>query len=400
MVRKRIIRTGALFTEAYTEFIQNQRTVGILLILCTATSLLLANSTYSDDYVHLWHKEISLLISEFHLKMSLGHFINDALMAIFFLLVGLEIKRELFEGELSTFKRATLPFAAAIGGMIVPALIYLFFNANSPTRSGWGIPMATDIAFAIGVLSLLGNRVPVSLKILLTALAVVDDLGAVVVIALFYTKSISVYYLLLTGGALLILFILNRFRVRRVFPYLIVGLALWYFVLLSGIHATIAGVLLAFMIPLNGFKDKSPLLSLEHALHTPVNFLIMPLFALANTAIVLGTGVVERLLTPESLGIFFGLILGKPIGIFGFILIALYTRISRLPPGTTLKQLLGVGFIGGIGFTMSIFIGVLAFDEAEYVFNAKLAILCSSLLAGVIGFFLLKASTNATQGSA
>jgi len=396
MVRKRIIRTGSLFTEAFTEFIQNQRTVGILLILCTATSLFVANSVYSDSYTHFWHKEISLIISDFHIGMSLGHFINDALMAIFFLLVGLEIKRELFEGELSSLKRATLPFAAALGGMLVPAGIYMLFNVGTDTQSGWGIPMATDIAFAIGVLSLLGNRVPVSLKILLTALAVVDDLGAVLVIALFYTKSISTYYLMLAGIPLLLLILLNRLRVKYVTIYLLLGLILWYFVYKSGIHATIAGVLLAFTFPLKGFKEKSPLLTLEHALHTPVNFLIMPLFALANTAIVLGSGFLDKLQTSESLGIAFGLILGKPIGIFSFILLALYTKVSRIPQGTTLKQLLGVGFIAGIGFTMSIFIGMLAFENPEHVFNAKLAILGSSLLSGIFGFFLLKSATSAT----
>ena len=397
MVRKRIIRTGSLFTEAFTEFIQNQRTVGILLILSTVTSLFFANSVYSDTYIHFWHKEISLVMSDFRLEMSLGHFINDALMAIFFLLVGLEIKRELFEGELSSLKRASLPFAAAIGGMLVPACIYLLFNAGTDTQSGWGIPMATDIAFAIGVLSLLGNRVPVSIKILLTALAVVDDLGAVLVIALFYTKSISTYYLMLAGIPLIILIILNRFRVKYVTPYLLLGLFLWYFVFMSGVHATVAGVLLAFTLPLEGFKNKSPLLTLEHALHTPVNFLIMPLFALANTAIVLGSGFIDKLQTSESLGIAFGLILGKPIGIFSFILLALYTKISRIPQGTNLKQLLGVGFIAGIGFTMSIFIGMLAFDNPEHIFNAKLAILGSSLLSGILGFFLLKSATNATS---
>lgn len=388
------MRTGSLFTEAFTEFIQNQRTVGILLILCTVSSLILANSAYSESYQHIWHNELSIFFSDFQLSMSLGHFVNDALMAIFFLLVGLEIKRELFEGELSSFKRATLPFAAALGGMIVPALIYIFFNRGIETQSGWGIPMATDIAFAIGVLSLLGNRVPVSLKILLTALAVVDDLGAVVVIAIFYTKSISFDYLMLVGATLIVLITLNRFRVRFVFPYLIVGIFLWYFVYMSGIHATIAGVLLAFTIPLNNFKAKSPLLKLEHALHTPVNFLIMPLFALANTAIVIGSGILLKLQTPESLGIALGLILGKPIGIFGFILLALYFKIGRLPNGTTLKQMLGIGFIGGIGFTMSIFIGVLAFDKPDYILNAKLAILFSSLIAGILGFILLKSATN------
>ncbi|TAH43006.1 MAG: Na+/H+ antiporter NhaA [Bacteroidetes bacterium] len=396
MVRKRILRTGTLFTEAFTEFIQNQRAVGILLILCTATSLLLANSVYSDSYVHFWHKEISLIISDFQIQMGLGHFINDALMAVFFLLVGLEIKRELLEGELSSLKRATLPLAAALGGMLVPAGIYMLFNAGTETQSGWGIPMATDIAFAIGILSLLGNRVPVSLKILLTALAVVDDLGAVLVIALFYTKSISTYYLMLAAVPLVILIILNRFRVKYITLYLLVGVVLWYFVYKSGIHATIAGVLLALTLPLRGFEKKSPLLSLEHALHTPVNFLIMPLFALANTAIVLGSGFIETLQTSESLGIAFGLILGKPIGIFSFILIALYTKVSRLPHGTNLKQLLGVGFIAGIGFTMSIFIGMLAFDSPDHIYNAKLAILSSSLVAGIIGFFLLKCATNAT----
>ncbi len=395
-MRKRIDNTTIIITKAFNDFVKNQRSVGILLILCTAISLFLANSMFSDAYTHFWHYVLSFGFSNFKMEMSISHFINDALMAVFFLLIGLEIKRELNGGELSSVKKASLPIAAAIGGMLVPALIYVVFNAGTPTKTGWGIPMATDIAFAIGILSLLGSRVPISLKILLTALAVVDDLGAIVVIALFYTGSISVTYLLFSGIVLILLSILNYFKVRTLVPYLILGLFLWYFVFMSGIHATISGVLLAFTIPFNRKDMDNPLLRLEHALHTPVNFLIMPLFALANTAIIIESDIVENLQSSASLGIIFGLLIGKPVGIFTFVWLAIYTGLSRIPHGVNFKQLLAVGFLGGIGFTMSIFIALLAFSDPHYILDAKLAILFSSMLAGITGFILLKSTTNAT----
>ncbi|REJ81817.1 MAG: Na+/H+ antiporter NhaA [Bacteroidetes bacterium] len=388
-------RTRALpntITAALLEFIREQRFAGILLIICTVLSLVLANSAFSESYLHMWHYDLTLGFSEFSGKMSISHFINDALMAIFFLLVGLEIKRELKDGELSSFGKAALPFMAAIGGMVIPAAFYLIFNAGTITQHGWGIPMATDIAFAIGILSILGKRVPDSLKVLLTALAVVDDLGAVLVIAIFYTQSIAAKYLLYAGVVFVILLILNFFRVRFVLAYLILGVFLWYFVLQSGVHATIAGVLLAFTIPFNRNHEKNPLVQLEHGLYTPVNYLIMPLFALANTAIVIESGVLGKLANNESLGIGLGLLIGKPLGIFAFTWFAVKSRLCRMPTSTTFRQILGVGFLGGIGFTMSIFIALLAFENPEYIVNAKIAILVSSFFAGIFGFYLLKSS--------
>lgn len=321
--------------------------------------------------------------------MSVEHFVNDGLMAVFFLLVGLEIKRELIAGELSSFEKASIPVSAAIGGMIVPALLYALFNHGTATTSGWGIPMATDIAFAIGVLSLLGNRVPDSLKILLTALAVVDDLGAVVVIALFYSSGISFFYLMLSGFVLLLLFIMNRSGVKSLVFYLIPGILLWYFMYSSGVHSTISGVLLAMVIPFRKNEEHTPLLRLEHWLHRPVNFIIMPLFALVNTAIVFDPGILHQVISPESFGIATGLIFGKPIGILLFIGLAIILKIGKLPEGINMKHIAGIGILGGIGFTMSIFISLLAFKEPEYILNAKLVILLSSFIAGTIGYFVL-----------
>jgi len=384
-------------SRAFLEFTKNQRSLGLLLIICTILSLSLANSAWSDKYLAFWRHYLSIGFSEFTLKMSIGHFINDALMAIFFLLVGLEIKRELYAGELSSFVKASLPIAAALGGMVVPILIYLSVNAGSDTVHGWGVPMATDIAFAIGILSLAGNKVPVSLKVLLTALAVVDDLGAVMVIALFYTSSIAVNYLLLSLACLVLLFVLNKFHVRNLYYYLIPGIFLWYFVLMSGVHATVAGVLLAFMIPLKAGEKNNPLLRLEHSLHVPVNFFIMPLFALANTAIILKSGLLESLTSLESVGIALGLLIGKPVGIVSFIYLSVRAGISKLPEGTGFRQLLGLGFLGGIGFTMSIFIALLSFDSETHIFNSKIAILCASLVAGLIGYLLIKSTLNEKQ---
>ncbi len=384
-------------SRAFLEFTRNQRSLGLLLIFCTILSLILANSTWSETYLAFWHHYLSFGFSDFTLKMSISHFINDALMAIFFLLVGLEIKRELYAGELSSFVKASLPIAAAIGGMLVPIMIYVAVNAGTETSHGWGVPMATDIAFAIGILSLAGNKVPVSLKVLLTALAVVDDLGAVMVIALFYTSSIATKYLLLTLACLVLLFLLNRFRVRNLYLYLIPGIFLWYFVFMSGVHATVAGVLLAFMIPLKAGERNNPLLRLEHTLHLPVNFFIMPVFALANTAIVLEGGLLESLASKESIGIALGLLIGKPLGIVSFVYLSIRLGISRLPEGSNFRQLLGLGFLGGIGFTMSIFIALLSFDSEVHIFNSKIAILSSSLVAGLAGYLLIKSSLHDKQ---
>ncbi|HRH67301.1 MAG TPA: Na+/H+ antiporter NhaA [Bacteroidia bacterium] len=377
-------------TAALREFIQSQKFSGVLLILCTVLSLSLANSIFSESYLKFWQFHFGSLLNGSTAGMSIEHFINDGLMAIFFLLVGLEIKREAVAGELSSIKKAAIPVAAAFGGMIIPALIYTAFNYNTPTASGWGIPMATDIAFAIGALSLLGKRVPDSLKMLLTALAVADDLGAVVVIALFYSSGISVLYLVLSGAVMVLLIILNLAGVRSLLLYLLPGLLLWYFMYCSGVHSAIAGVLLAMTIPFSKKEKNSPLLRLEHTLHSPVNFIIMPLFALANTAIILSSGFMDEVFSPEILGIGMGLVVGKPVGIILFISLALRFRIGKLPEGVTMKQVLGMGFLGGIGFTMSIFISLLAFSEPEYILNAKVIILASSFIAGLTGIILLK----------
>jgi NhaA family Na+:H+ antiporter len=321
---------------------------------------------------------------------SLEYWINDGLMTIFFLLIGLELEREIYEGELSNIKDALLPIFAALGGMLVPAGIYLLFNYGGVAQAGAGIPMATDIAFALGILSLLGNRVPLSLKIFLTALAVIDDLGAIMVIAIFYTKTILWSNLFYALGTMLILFVLNRMKVKSLIPYLFGGVIMWWFMLHSGIHATVTGVLLAFVIPFgNGDKDSTSSV-LQHFLHKPVGFLILPLFALANTAIVVSSNIGETIAQHYSIGIALGLIVGKPLGIYLFSLLAVSLGICKLPPDMNWKTVIGVGFLGGIGFTMSIFITLLAFDDKTIISNAKFIILLSSLIAGIIGFVFLK----------
>ena len=320
------------------------------------------------------------------------HWINDGLMTIFFLLIGLELEREVYIGELSDLKSASLPVIAAIGGMVVPAALYLVFNFGSATQSGAGIPMATDIAFAVGILSILGSRVPSSLKVFLTALAVIDDLGAILIIAIFYTGSLSFVNLIVAFAIFGGLIVLNRLKIRNLLPYLIGGVAMWYFMLHSGIHSTITGVLLAFTIPFDGGVEKSPSTKLLHFLHKPVAFIILPLFALANTGIVLAGGWQGSLSHASSLGIFAGLIIGKPLGIFLFSFLGAGIGLSSLPGDLKWKHIVGAGFLAGIGFTMSIFITMLAFDQAELVNFSKLAVLAASLIAGTIGFFWLRAS--------
>ena len=377
-----------IITNYFKKFFQIAQSSGNLLIICVILSLLIANSSLGSNFQELLDFKLG--------NYSISLWINDGLMTIFFLLVGLEIKREILEGELSSFKNATLPIFAALGGMLVPAAIFYFFNQGSKYENGWGIPMATDIAFSLAIISMLGKRVPVSIKIFLTALAIVDDLGAIVVIAIFYTEKIETTYLLLCGLVLFILIILNFFKVKRHIFYLIPGVFLWYFMHHSGIHATIAGVLLAFTIPTNESDTEiSPLEKLEEKLHTPVNYFIMPLFALANTNIKFHNGMVDGLFTNFGYGIILGLALGKVIGINLFSFIAIKLKLSDLPNNSKWSQMLGAGLLAGIGFTMSIFIALLSYKgELEIQEEAKFAILVASAISGFMGYFLLKAISN------
>ena len=377
-------------TKLFIDFFESEKTSGIILILCTITSIVIANSSLGNDYLNLWHTQITIGVGDtFSLKYSLEHWINDGLMTIFFLLIGLEIERELYIGELSHPRNASLPIIAAIGGMIIPALLHFMLNKGTPTQSGAGIPMATDIAFALGILALLGNRVPVSLKVFLAALAIIDDLGAIAVIALFYQRNFTLVYFVMALGIYGGLLVLNRLGVNRLTVYLIAGIFMWYFMLQSGVHATIAGVLLAFAIPFRDGGKQSPSYKLQHFLHKPVAFMIMPLFALASTGIVLSANWLPDLVTANSLGIFAGLFLGKPLGIVLFSILAVKSGLSRLPDDIAWQHILGAGFLGGIGFTMSIFIDLLAFSNPELVQSSKISILVSSLIAGTAGFLIL-----------
>lgn len=371
-------------TKYFKNFFQKTQSSGILLLICVLISLMVANSVLGESFQNILDSKIG--------PYSVSMWINDGLMAIFFLLVGLEIKREIIEGELSSFKSASLPIFAAIGGMLVPAGIYALFNNGTPYENGWGIPMATDIAFSLAIVSMLGRKVPPSIKIFLAALAIVDDLGAILVIAIFYTDQIHWTYLLLSGGIILLLIALNYFKVTKHIFYLIPGAFLWYFMHHSGIHATIAGVLLAFTIPTNDSATEiSPLEKLEHQLHIPVSFFIMPIFALANTNIMFKPGMVEGLFTNFGMGIILGLSLGKVIGISLFSFIAIKMKLSSLPDRSTWSHLIGVGFLAGIGFTMSIFIALLSFKgQHDLQEEAKFAILFASVLSGLIGYILLK----------
>lgn len=373
-------------SRLFREFFESEKAGGLLLLLVTLISLALANSPIQTAYIGFWQTEIG--------HHSVTHWINDGLMTIFFLLIGLELEREIYGGELSDIKNATLPVFGALGGMVVPAGIFLAFNFGTITQNGAGIPMATDIAFAIGILSLLGNRVPTSLKIFLTALAVIDDLGAVLVIALFYTETISLMHLGLAFGVMGILFILNRRKVHSLLPYLIGGGLMWYCMLHSGVHATITGVLLAFVIPYgNGDKTTSSY-RLQHALHRPVAFFILPLFAIANTCIAIDSNWQEGLTHTNSIGIIVGLVLGKPIGIVLFAFLCVKLGVGSLPKELKWKHILGAGMLGGIGFTMSIFITLLAFknDGEAVITYSKIAILAASFISGTLGFLWLKRS--------
>lgn len=369
-------------TKLYKEFFASEKAGGLLLVFVTIVSLILANSPWQTNYVGFWSKEVG--------SYSILHWINDGLMALFFLLIGLELEREIYHGELSNIKNASLPVFAAIGGMLVPAGVFLLFNYGSDTQSGMGIPVATDIAFAIGILSLLGKHVPTSVKIFLTALAVIDDLGAIIVIAIFYTKTLIFLNLFIALGIFGLLILLNRLKVHNLIPYIIGGIAMWYFMHNSGIHATLTGVLLAFAIPFAKEGEKSPSYILQHLLHKPVAFFILPLFAMANTCIPIGDSWQGGLMENSSIGIMAGLIIGKPVGILLFSYLGVGLGICSLQPGLHWRSILGIGFLGGIGFTMSIFITLLAFSEPDVINNSKIAIIVASVVAGTIGYLWLK----------
>ena len=419
----------------FQRFAHTESAGGIVLLVCTAVALLWANSAWSESYHHLWETRIGVRVAGRALDLSLHHWINDGLMAVFFFVVGLEIKREMLVGELSSPRQAALPVAGALGGMIVPALLYATLNAGGPGSAGWGVPMATDIAFALGVLALLGPRVPVALKVFLAALAIADDIGAVLVIALFYTSEIS-WTSLGAGGAILVALVaFNVFGVRRSAAYVALGILLWLAFIHSGVHATVSGVLLAMTIPARtrlredeflhiakGAIDEfeaacqpgetvltnrgqqeaielleraseaaqSPLLTMEHRLHTAVAFVIMPLFALANAGVELGGDLFGSLSIPVTGGIVLGLVLGKPIGITLFAWVAVRLRLAVLPEHVTWHTLHGVTWLGGIGFTMSLFIASLAFSDAALLDSAKVGILGASSIAGIVGWLMLR----------
>jgi len=420
----------------FEHFIHAQTTTGLILMFMTVLALIFANSPFSEVYAHFFHMKIDFDVGDWQLSHTLHHWINDGLMAIFFFVIGLEIKREITVGELSNIKAALLPVLAAIGGMVFPALIYIYINAGLEGAGGWGIPMATDIAFAISALVLLGKRVPPALVTFLVALAIVDDLGAVMVIALFYTEQIHMVPLMLAGASFVILVLFNRFGIHMILPYFIVGLFMWFFMLESGVHATIAGVIAALAIPTRpklsavGFRkdakklldeyDSYPLNSrqgmnerqkaillklerninaigtpaarLERDLHLPVALVVIPLFALANAGIAIDfSSISNTIMEPVSMGIIGGLILGKVLGIFGVAWVAIKLKIASLPQDSSLSQIFGVAFLGGIGFTMSIFVADLAFiNNPELIFQAKVGILAASLFAGLFGYFWLR----------
>ncbi len=423
----------------FQDFAHKQSSGGVLLIIATAIALVWANSPWGEGYAALWHTKLTVGVGDASISKDLTHWINDGLMAVFFFVVGLEIKREILVGELSSARNAALPVAAALGGALAPALIYLAINAGTEGAAGWGIPMATDIAFALGVLALLGDKAPVGLKVFLTALAIVDDILAVLVIALFYTSEISWGALGFGAAFLAALVVANLIGVGRTLVYAVLGVGLWLSFLLSGVHATIAGVLLAFTVPAVSFMDpgaflersryvldrfeeagekgenvlsneerqgalhalnhaayklEPPLHELEHALHPWVVFAIMPVFALANAGVQLGGGIGDALRSPVALGIVAGLVLGKQLGIALFAWLAVKSGVSELPEGIGWRHVYGAGWLGGIGFTMSLFISDLAFSDGSLVETAKLGILAASLIAGVVGWAILRGATS------
>lgn len=377
----------------FKRFLELEAAGGIVLAAAALLAMIIANSPLDEMYHAFIHAPVVVQIGTFQIAKDAHHWINDGLMAIFFFLVGLELKREALIGELSDVKQILMPALAAVGGMIMPALIYAAFNQSNPEQlAGWAIPAATDIAFALGVLSLLGNRVPNALKVFLVSIAIFDDLGAIVIIALFYTSDLSLSSLVVAGVCFPFLFILNKMNVVRLTPYLLIGLVMWAAFLKSGVHATLAGVLLAFFIPLRNKSDPehSPLEELEHDLHNTVAFGVLPLFAFANAGIGLaGTGI-DSLLHSVPLGIAAGLFIGKQIGVMAAVFLCLKLGLASLPKGTTIKQLYGVSLLCGIGFTMSLFISGLAFGNTPKDFDPRLGIILGSIISGVIGYMILR----------
>ena len=384
-------------SKPFRWFFKLEAASGLVLLFSAIFALIISNSTYADLYFSTLEKYLFIGFNEIGLKLSILHWINDALMAIFFFFVTLEIKREFLQGELSNFKQALLPIIAAIGGMVVPALFYVFINFGDPeTLNGWAIPSATDIAFSLGVLSLLGKRVPISLKVFLTALAIIDDLGAILIIAIFYSGDLNIVYLSLMSVAFILLLLINKFNIKKFLPYLIVGLALWDFTHNSGIHATIAGVLLAMTIPhRKKEKDFSLLLKIEHAISPYVAFGIMPLFAFANAGVSLEGLSLSSLMDKVPLGIVLGLFVGKQLGVFVFSYVSIKLKIAQMPNNSNWFNFYGVGILTGIGFTMSLFVGNLAFVEnMQYMDGVKIGVLTGSLLSTLAGYFLILLTPN------
>lgn len=369
-------------TKLFNEFFNSEKSAGMVLMFCGIISLVLTNSTAGQSYLHFWHTDI--------FSKSIEFWINDGFMTVFFLLVGLEIEREVYIGELSDIKKSLLPIFAAAGGMIFPAVIHFSINQGSIYQRGFGIPMATDIAFSLAILSLLGTRVPTSLKIFLTALAIIDDLGAILIIALFYSRDFSITYLGFAVLIFIIMIILNREGFKKLWVYVILGCVMWFCMYHSGIHPTITGVLLAFAIPFGSGDEASPSYILQHKLHKPVAFFILPLFALANTAIIFPSVFIDSLTNSNSYGIILGLLLGKPLGIYIFSMIGVTLGFCSIPQEIRKKHLIGVGLLAGIGFTMSIFITLLAFNDNISIDSSKISVLIASVLAGSIGFLWLK----------
>jgi len=439
---KRVYPVDRWIIDPLNRFISNSTTSGIVLFSTAALALVLSNSPWSEEFKQLWKHQVSIGYDEYILSKDLQHWINDGLMALFFFVVGLELKREIIAGELSSLKKAALPIAAAIGGMLLPALVYLIFNHTGDTVHGWGIPMATDIAFALGVLYLLGDRVPLSLKIFLTVLAITDDIGAVLVIAFFYTSDINFISLLTGAGFMAVLFFANWMGVRNTIFYGVVGIAgLWLAFIMSGVHATIAGVLAAFTIPatvkvsagfftqkseqlLAQFKSAevntlptvsneqfkilskiakfseqalTPLQRIEHAMHPFVAFVIMPIFALSNAGVELTSNFTTQIQSPIAAGIFFGLLVGKVFGVVGVVYLMLRLKWAVLPQGVNMWHMWGAGFLAAIGFTMSLFISGLAFRQEDYAVQAKLGVLAASLVASVIGYFIIRIANKKNQ---
>ncbi len=378
------IRFRKNIVDPFLDFIHDSRAVGIILLICTAISLILANTNFASTFFSVINIDIPLPTNTtIHLPHTLLHWINDGLMAVFFFLVGMEIKREITKGELSSFSQAILPLVAAIGGMVLPALIFFFINKGTAYTNGWGIPMATDIAFSLGIAALLGSRVPIGLKIFLTALAIIDDLGAILAIAIFYSATIHWLYLVVAAIIILVLYLLMRYKIFGFFNFLL-GILLWYCFYNSGIHATLAGVIFAFFIPVE------KLTAIEHKLHTPVNFLIIPIFALANTAILLPGDILGTLSTNLSWGVIAGLCIGKPLGIIAACYLTVELKWGTLPANTSWRHIIGAGILAGIGFTMSIFIATLAFEDAATIDVAKISALAGSFLSIILGIVWIR----------